>query len=499
MDRPDDPVTTERLKGLGQFIRTRRQALGLTQVQLAQRVGWSQERISAMENGRYGMPSVQALAQLATGLEVSLAEVITAAGFPLEDSSMMRASDSAPAVQALLMTLDQLIGIRSTSLQEALTEAAAILAEVMAVDKIDAFILEPESQTLVALGTSTTPMGIKQHELGLERVPLAHGSRETEVFQTGKPYLMGDVSHDPGILPGVSDGLGVASMMIVPLEVAGKREGVLAAASSRPRSFDQGDLAFLQTVARWVGMVAQQAELSEGVARDAIQTARGAAADELMAVLAHDLGNLLVPVHARLDRMRGMAEREGNETYLTQATQVIGAVRRIERLVHDLLDASQLEHGLFTLNMESVELAELAREAVALFGTPERPIEVRASEDVVVQGDPDRLRQVFENLVGNAVRHSPEGLPVVIEVGSERREDGPWATVRVSDQGPGVPPEVLPTLFQRFSRGPSSSGLGVGLYLARGIAEAHGGTLVVDSSVSIGTVLQLTLPMKSAH
>jgi signal transduction histidine kinase len=287
-------------------------------------------------------------------------------------------------------------------------------------------------------------------------------------------------------------------MMIVPLDVGGKRQGVLTANSSRPGSFNEGDLAFLQIVAQWVGMVAQRAELTEAVACEAAERARRATAEELMQVLAHDLTNLVTPALGRLDLIRRQAEREGNRTYLDHAEAASASVRRIGRLARDLLNAARLEHGLFALACQPVDLLSLSREAAALVETEDTAVEVRGIGEIMVEGDQDRLRQVLENVLPNAVRHSPAGLPVVVEVGQQTRADGQWAVVRVVDQGPGIAPQLIPMLFQRFSPGPDSSGLGLGLYLARGIAEAHGGTLDVDPTTSRGTTMILTLPSSAS-
>lgn len=487
-------TSTERLQTLGAFVRTRRRALGLTQTDLAERLGWSQERVSVLESGKYGMPSLHALALLATGLEISLADVIEAVGYPLEKTDMVRRAADRPSADALLITLHELLDIQAVSLQEALTEAAIILADLMAVDKIDAFILEEESQTLVALGASTTSMGLQQRHLGLDRIPLAHGTREAQVFETGEPYLTRDSSHDPAILPGIRGALGVQSMIIVPLDVGGKRQGVVSANSSHPGAFTEGDLAFLQTVARWVGMVAQRAELAETVAHEAAQAARRATAEELIQVLAHDLSNLLAPVLGRLDLIRRQAEHEGNETFVDHTRAATLSIKRIEGLVSDLLDATRLEHGLFSVTAQPADLRQLADTVVALVATEETPVEARGVEEIVVAGDENRLRQILENLLSNAVEHTSAGLPIVVEVVRETRANGEWAVVRVIDQGPGISPELMPTLFQRFSPGPGSSGLGLGLYLARGIAEAHGGTLAVELTADRGTTMLLAIP-----
>ena len=113
--------------------------------------------------------------------------------------------------------------------------------------------------------------------------------------------------------------------------------------------------------------------------------------------------------------------------------------------------------------------------------------------------DADRLRQALENLLSNALRYSPEGMPVIVEVHTERQEESTWAAITVHDAGPGISPELLPRLFTRFASGGSNKGLGLGLYLAHGIALAHGGTLTVDSRPGKGASFRLALPLSSAY
>jgi signal transduction histidine kinase len=115
-------------------------------------------------------------------------------------------------------------------------------------------------------------------------------------------------------------------------------------------------------------------------------------------------------------------------------------------------------------------------------------------ERIVLEADGARIRQVIENLVSNAQRYSPDGVAVLIEGSTEQREDGQWALLSVRDRGPGIASEMLPRLFSRYSSGDTGGALGLGLYLARGIAEAHAGTLTVESTPGKGASFTLALP-----
>lgn len=397
----------------------------------------------------------------------------------------------------LLLTLESLLAIEALDVRSALAQAAQLVAGALRADKVDVFLLDPASQSLVAVGTSDTPMGRHQREIGLDRVPIANGGHEVEVFHTGTLYHTGCADQDPRVLPGVRGALGVRPIVCVPLDVAGQRRGVFEVVSAQPDRFSDADLRFCEAVTRWVGMVAHRAELSERVAYESAAQARRHTAEELIRVLAHDLRTPLTPLRGHLDLIRIRAERAGRIDDVHSMAAANAALLRLQRMIDDLLDASRLEQGLFSPALRPLNLADLARQTIELLRTPESAIGLRTPEIVVVEGDPDRLRQALENLVTNALAHTPPGTPVTVEVSIPTNADEAQAVIVVQDEGPGIPPELVPTLFTRFTRG-RSGGLGLGLYLARGIAEAHGGTLTFDSQPGRGTRFNLTLPLLQA-
>jgi signal transduction histidine kinase len=105
------------------------------------------------------------------------------------------------------------------------------------------------------------------------------------------------------------------------------------------------------------------------------------------------------------------------------------------------------------------------------------------------------VAQALRNLVSNAVQHTPSGVSITVSVGPEQRDGGTCALMQVHDEGPGIAPDLLPHLFARHVAGRGGAGLGIGLYLARGIAVAHGGDLTVQSEPGQGTTFTLALPM----
>jgi two-component system, OmpR family, sensor kinase len=396
----------------------------------------------------------------------------------------------------LLVTLERLLEMQPTGLGNAMDQVASLVAEVLGTDKVDAFLHEPETATLVAVGASDTPMSRRQRALGLDRQPLANGGRAVMIFETGQPHLNGRVGEDGEELIGVRRSLGVRSQVGVPLEVAGARRGVLLAQSEQLDFFSERDVRFLQAVSRWLGTVIQRVELGERTATATLAAARRLAAEELITILAHDLQNDLVPIRTRVQLLGRRAAREQHQANLEDTARLLEGVEHLGRLISDLLDVARLDQGLFTLSRQPVDLACLVREVAGAMSAPGAVIAVEAPPELGVVADPVRIRQALENLLANAAEHSPEGATVAVRVAVESLAEQTWAVVCVQDDGPGISPELLPRLFERFTKTPGSAGLGLGLHLAQQIARAHGGTLDVASTPGQGATFRLALPLR---
>jgi signal transduction histidine kinase len=397
-----------------------------------------------------------------------------------------------------LVTLERLLAIEALDVTSALSEASDLVASALGADKVDIFLYDPATNSLVAMGVSHTPLGKRQLELGLNRLPLANGGRSVQVYTNEQFHKTGHADRDPEELLGIKDpkgGLGIMSIISVPLYVAGELRGVVQVDSQRPDAFSEYDLRFMEAVAGWIGTITHRAELIEQIRRDAEEEARRTAAEELVTIIAHDLNNYLTPLAGRVQLLRRKASREGQKSFERDADDIGSILTRLERMVQNLMDGGRLEQGIFQLTRQSTDLVALAEDTARALSTPTCPVEVRSYGRVQADIDPDRMRQALENLVTNAVRHSPEGVAVYVTVETEKREDGEWALIAVKDQGPGIGPELMSKLFTRFALGPNSAGLGLGLYLAQGIAHAHGGTLTVESEPGSGAVFCLAVPV----
>jgi signal transduction histidine kinase len=365
-------------------------------------------------------------------------------------------------------------------------------------DKVDAFIYAPDIDTLIAVGTSSTPMGRRQQALGLDRLPVSNGGTAAHVFRTQQPFIDPRADVNGIELRGIVEGLGVRSSISAPLAIDGEPRGVLLVVSAQPDFFTTDDLTFLVAVANWLGIVGHRAELSERMSAESVARGRQAAAEEIVTVLAHDLRNFLTPIKLRVDLLRRRSTREQREDDARELGDVSSALERLGQIIASLLDVERLERGLFEGQFTVLELGEVARSMADSLRVHTTPIEIDAERPVYAQVDRDRLMQALENLMSNAVKHSPEMQPVVVSVRETFQDDRRWATVTISDRGPGIAPEVRPRLFERFAAGPGSSGLGLGLYVARRIAELHQGTLSVESNPGAGAQFTLAVPAVEA-
>jgi two-component system, OmpR family, sensor kinase len=405
-------------------------------------------------------------------------------------------TDVPEASQArMLETMERLLELPATELSTTLTHACDLVAAGLRADKVDAFLFDARRQSLVAVGSSMQPLSTLQRRLGLDVLPLSNGGRVVHVFQTGETFVTGHLEDDPGEIQGVKEALKVRSQVGVPLMVGGQRRGMMMAASQTPDLFTEDDVRFARVVVRWVGMIAHRAELAEQIARNAVEQGRRAAAEELVTVIAHDLRNLVAPIAARLALLEARARREGRDADVRDADAASRALKRLGGLITDILDVARIDQGLFQVEAHPMDLCALAGEVARTLSTPDHPVRVSGAGEVVVYADAARIRQCLENVLSNAIQHSPANAAVTVLIdqqsGDDQREE---CRLDVVDEGPGIPPELMPTLFERFATGKSSRGLGLGLYLAQQIARAHGGTLEATASPGRGARFILRLP-----
>jgi PAS domain S-box-containing protein len=324
------------------------------------------------------------------------------------------------------------------------------------------------------------------------------------VLETGLPALVAVVtpehvterSHGKEHLRWLQK-LAPRSYMAVPLLARGCTVGaLLCVRSGQSPGYDQEDLELAVELARRAGIAVENARLYRE-AREAVQ-----ARDDVLGVVSHDLGNPLQAIFIGLEALerarssRGEGRAGSEEYYLT-------AIRRsaeaMERLIRDLLEVRRMEAGHLSLDPVRQALLPLVEEALEVMGPLARVkgVEIRNhlkdSPLPEVTVDPDRIQQVLSNLVGNAVKHTPEGGRVILTGEEEHGE----VRITVRDTGPGIPEEDLAFVFDRFWRGSTggSRGIGLGLAIVRGIVKAHGGEIWAESTPGDGSAFTFTLPL----
>lgn len=213
--------------------------------------------------------------------------------------------------------------------------------------------------------------------------------------------------------------------------------------------------------------------------------------DDLVHMILHDMRGLLTVVIANLDLARMDLSGQPAE----DVTDALSAAQAVNRMADTVLDVSRLEEGKMPLTHASTDVAALAAAAARTFGAVDKSRTVRctADEPVMASCDADLVRRVIENLVGNAVKHTPAGGHVTVAVQVEAGR----LRVAVQDDGAGVPEAVRATLFEKFAAARKESkfhSAGLGLAFCRLAVEAHGGAIRVDPAAPHGSIFSFTIP-----
>ena len=249
--------------------------------------------------------------------------------------------------------------------------------------------------------------------------------------------------------------------------------------------------------------VAQRALASEHARlADALSRAESALGmrDEVLAIVAHDLR---APLNAVQTSAAFLMDVELAEPDRRRLLDVIRrAASSMNRLIDDLLDVSRMESGAFTIEPQRFDLSVLAAEVCEQFRPQAtesgRTLACAAGRELpAVFADRDRISQVLENLISNALRFTPAGGSVTVRVA---RHGAHEVICSVADTGVGIPPEELPHLFERFwqARRYRRGGAGLGLAIARGVVEAHGSALAVESEPGRGSVFSFVLAAQTS-
>ncbi|WP_437742990.1 ATP-binding protein [Sorangium sp. So ce302] len=387
---------------------------------------------------------------------------------------------------------------RSLSLNELIQrttdEARALLDAGVAASRLSARGVEQRPLTGISLSEEYAARedrdGIREVALGLiER-------RSTGVRLTGD-----EIASDPtcaDVLSRAPAELHPRSLLAAPLRGRdGQCIGSIQLLDRRDGPFVESDEVLLTQLAQSASVALENARLYNEA------QAATRARDDLLAIVSHDLRNPLntIAITASLLRSDLLQRKDGDDDDAVQLVDRMDrGIQSMTRLIEDLLDASRIEAGRLVVSPRVERGGTLVREALDAAASLAEAKGCRVTQGPLDAGlevlaDRDRVLQVFSNLLGNALKFTPRGG--VVSVSLCRVADS--ARFSVADTGPGIPPEHQPHLFDRYWKAAQESrtGAGLGLYIARGIVEAHHGTMAVESAPGQGTTIHFSLPLAS--
>ena len=332
---------------------------------------------------------------------------------------------------------------------------------------------------------------------GVETAPVHDGKpieNVTDVVSAAmrerQPKLIGRSANIASYL-GLGESGPIGSAIVIPMISRGETLGVVVATAPEGKPFTSADVSLFSDLVRHGSLAIDNATLYS----DSQQAVR--AREEVLAIVSHDLRNPLnaVTLAASLLQTSESLSDEDRE----QIDTIVLSAKRMSRLIADLLDVTRLEGGKrLPIEPEAIDVQSLFHETEEIFKAQAAAGSVRLESTIVdgvpkVWADRHRVTQVLSNLVGNSLKFTPEGG--VIRVRAEPKDDA--VLFVVSDTGPGIPKEHLADIFNPFwqAKRAERMGAGLGLPIARGIVESHGGRIWVESESAKGTVFYFTLPV----
>ncbi len=315
----------------------------------------------------------------------------------------------------------------------------------------------------------------------------------TEAYRSGQTILR---QEDAG--PSVEGRERRRDYLGLPMMVHGRCVGGLVFGRFGGPSYPPEHIRLAEFVAWHVGQLLENRRMARRIASLEAQRELARMQDEFISTISHELRTPLGMIKGYVTTLMREDTNWDSETRLEFLEIVDEEADRLRELIDNLLDSSRLETGTLGMTLEPTKLSTIIRDSVSRTQAvyPNMQVEIDIGDDIpVLQADPTRIAQVMDNLLSNANKYAP-GSPIA--VASDRRDN--VVEIGVQDGGPGIPPEHVPHLFERFYRVPEQTsnvrGTGLGLYICRKIIEAHSGEIGVESQEGSGTRIFFTLPIE---
>jgi PAS domain S-box-containing protein len=349
------------------------------------------------------------------------------------------------------------------------------LEVILEVAPVGAIVVDAEGRIVIANRSAAILSGLSTAQVGFDFPP-----GYQVLLPSGTPYSRDEFP----LMLALSNGQSVLGAEIMVRRPDGETVSLLA--NSTPIRNPEGDIA---------GAVAIFMDITQlrGLERER---------EEFISVVAHDLRGALTAIRGHADLLLRRTAKEALPEAFEQSLKAIsGSTRGMTRMVADLLDVSRIESSRLALAKAAVDLPSRVRAVIERLresngGLPVK-VEVRGTIPMV-KADPDRVDQILTNLLSNAGKYSYPNTEITVEV--ELLPDGGETMVSVTNLGPGIEPEEKDRLFSRFHRARQAReervpGLGLGLYIAKGLVEAHGGRIWFESESERYTTFRFTLPV----
>ena len=318
----------------------------------------------------------------------------------------------------------------------------------------------------------------------------ALATKQPQVFDDMTPEFLAAITQDEDHLRALRD-IAPRSAIVVPLLSANEVLGALVLASSRPHHFGARDVGLATELARRAAIAVENARLYEAAQRAT------RARDDVLGIVAHDVRSPLNAIFLSAQLLARKLVKAGDAAGRDSVESILRSIARANHLIEDLLDVARIEGGALSLAPESVAVEAVLGEVLGsqqLLASAVA-VELQVAIDPAgsrVRADRHRLLQVLENLIGNALKLTPTGGLIRIEVTPRAGE----VRFAVADTGPGIPAQNLTHVFDRFwqAQRAERTGAGLGLAICKGIVEAHGGRIWVESTPGCGSTFFFTLP-----
>jgi signal transduction histidine kinase len=360
-------------------------------------------------------------------------------------------------------------------LDELLASLLVRTREMLSADTCAFLLLDEDGKELVARAA----VGIEEEVERGVRIPVGRGFAG-RVAAERRPLVLDDVDHADVLNPILRE-KGIKSLLGVPLLVRGDVIGVLHVGVLQHRAFGRDDVELLELVATRVALAIERARLhEESLMFDQLKA-------NFVAIASHELRTPATAVYGVLTTLRRRGEELPQHVREELVRTGVEQGERLRRLLEELLDLSRLDARVIRVDPKPVVVRSVLEEIVRESVPPDTELRIDVEPDLAAVVDRIVLDRVVSNLLVNAALYGRP--PLVVEAQQRDR----LLRIAVSDEGPGVPEELRPRLFDRFSRGENGSGSGLGLAIARSYARAHGGDIVYDPAVR-GARFELILP-----